>query len=501
MKKTRLTALILSLLMTSPSLTSCSSGGTNTDETTPDSASTSIESTPADSDDGTDATGGTAILKDDLPERNYDGADYAIYTRNITSHAPFLVEDLNAEELNDSLYTRQVNIEDRFSVKLIEEVYSDEGLPYTLITAGDQTYSLMNVRCTAAINIASKKYAFPINNLEYIDLDKGYWDSSLTADINVGKTYYFAIGDANIVALDFTNILLYNKKLYADCFGNESIYSLVDEGKWTFDKFGEMGAAATVDLDGNGKLNIKDQFGMLGNAKYLQCSLIPAAGEYYIHKDADNYPIYDMPSNERMVNVVEKIFAVCNENGAWCTSTDTSNEATAAHNMFREGRGLFLATMFQYVETLRDMEDDFGVLPFPKYDENQDGYYTRVSFFDTSIIPVSTPDPERSAIILEALTCESHNLVVPAYYEVCLKSKYARDPDSARMLDILYNTRLIDFGDTYFAANIRDAFVEDSFIAGDATLASQSKKIEKVMNKQIERMSETFEAIENFGNE
>ncbi len=506
MKNKRITALILASLMAMPALASCSDSGTNADATADDTAAPVQESTPADESEEqaeqTEQTDGvTTILKDDLPERDYEGADYAIYTRDITAHAPFLVEDMNAEELNDSIYTRKVNVEERFSVKLIEEVYSDEGLPYTLITAGDQTYSLMNVRCTAANNIASKKYAFPINNLEYIDLEKGYWDDSLTADINVGKTYYFAIGDANIVALDFTNILLYNKKLYADCIGTDSIYTLVDEGKWTFDRFGEMGAAATVDLDGNGKLNIKDQFGMLGNAKYLQCSLIPAAGEYYIHKDADNYPVYDMPSNERMVNVVEKIFAVCNENGAWCVSTDTSNEATAAHNMFREGRGLFLATMFQYVETLRDMEDDFGVLPFPKYDENQDRYYTRVSFFDTSIIPVSTPDLERSAIILEALTCESHNLVVPAYYEVCLKSKYARDPDSARMLDILYNTRLVDFGDTYFVANIRDAFVEDSFLAGDVTLASQSKKIEKVMNKQIERMSETFEAIEGFGQE
>ncbi len=181
MKNKRIAALILALLMAVPSMASCSGGGTNADESNaPESTPKADESTHADeTEEQTDTSSGTTILKDDLPERDYEDADYAIYTRDITAHAPFLVEDMNAEELNDSIYNRKINIEERFSVKLVEETYSDEGLPYTLITAGDQTYSLMNVRCTAANNIASKKYAFPINNLEYINLEKGYWDAHL----------------------------------------------------------------------------------------------------------------------------------------------------------------------------------------------------------------------------------------------------------------------------------------------------------------------------------
>ena len=121
-------------------------------------------------------------VTDNLPEKDFGGMDFVIYTREMTTHSSFLVEEINGEELNDAIYQRNVSVEDRFKVKFSEEMYSDEGKPYTFITAGDSTYSLMNVRCTAANNIAQKGYAFPLSSLEYIDLTKPYWDESITRD-------------------------------------------------------------------------------------------------------------------------------------------------------------------------------------------------------------------------------------------------------------------------------------------------------------------------------
>ena len=86
----------------------------------------------------------------------------------------------------------------------------------------------MNVRCTAANNIGQKGYAFPLSSLEYIDLTKPYWDESITRDINVGDVNYFAIGDANLVAIDFTNILLFNKDILNNLSLDTSLYTLVD---------------------------------------------------------------------------------------------------------------------------------------------------------------------------------------------------------------------------------------------------------------------------------
>lgn len=490
MKKT--TLLLLSLVMVLSSMTACAENKENTDSTE------SIQETAAQLDDVTAETAEKedfSILSDDLPDKDFDGFTYAIYTRNITSHSPFIVEDLTGEVLNDAVFERNSNIADRFNIEFIESLYTDEGMPLTLVQAGDDTYTLMNVRCTAADTMAQKNYCYNISELEYIDLNKGYWDKSLTDDIAVGKNYYSAIGDTNLTTIDFTNVLLFNKNMLAD-YALEDIYTLVDEGRWTFDKYGEYGSTVLLDLNGDGKMNADDEWGMLGVAKYLHCSLIQAAGVMYISKDEDGYPVYDMATNEKFIEVFEKIFQICNDSGAWYLTNDGDNESTTYHNMFRNNQGLFLTTMFYLIESMRDMESEFGVIPFPKYNEEQENYITRVSFFDTSVIPVTVSDIDRASIILEALTCESHNVVIPAYYDIALKSKYARDEESQRMIDIILGSRVLDFGDTYFQGNLRDGFVAPMFINNNREIVSTASKYQKSFNKSLERMIEAYQVLE-----
>ena len=490
MKKT--TALLLVLLTLLSSLTACAESKDSPDSPVSKETASPLDESAAESAETEDFT----ELEDNLPEMDYEGFTYAIYTRNITSHSPFLVEELNGEVLNDAIFERNSNVADRFNIEFVESLYTDEGMPLTLVQSGDDTYTLMNVRCTAADTMAQKNYCYNISELEYIDLDKGYWDKSLTDDIAVGKNYYSAIGDTNLTTIDFTNVLLFNKNMLAD-YGLEDIYTLVDEGRWTFDKYGEYGSTVLLDLNGDGRMNANDQWGMLGVAKYLHCSLIQAGGVMYISKDEDGYPVYDMATNEKFVDVFEKIFQICNDNGAWYLTSDDDNESATYHNMFRNNQGLFLTTMFYLIESMRDMESEFGVIPFPKYDEEQENYITRVSFFDTSVIPVTVVDIERASIILEALTCESHNLVIPAYYEIALKSKYARDEESQRMIDIILASRILDFGDTYFQGNLRDGFVAPMFINNNHDIVSTASKYQKTFNKTLERMIEAYQVLED----
>ena len=54
-------------------------------------------------------------------------------------------------------------------------------------------------------------------------------------------------------------------------------------------------------------------------------------------------------------------------------------------------------------------------------------------------MPTNASDPERTEIILEALSAESRYTVQPAYYDISLKGKYIRDEECADMLDIKTN--------------------------------------------------------------
>ena len=62
------------------------------------------------------------------------------------------------------------------------------------------------------------------------------------------------------------------------------------------------------------------------------------------------------------------------------------------------------------------------ILPYPKYNEAQDNYYT-VVFDNHSVfcVPKTVKDPERSGLIMEAMGYESMRIVTPAYYEIMLR--------------------------------------------------------------------------------
>ena len=488
--KKRLIALLLAVLLSAGAMTACSQSTENAAEEasavqgeTP-SADAAPEAEPEPEEPET--------VEDNLPERDYNGFAFNIYTRSNTTHYAFLTEELNGEVLNDAIYERNLKVADRFNVAFTETEYSDETMAQTNVQSGDDTFSLMNVRCTAADTMAKKRMCFDISTFQYIDLSKPYWDDELTRMIGIGERQYTAIGSANLTVIDFMNVLLFNKNLHEQ-LGIENLYELSREGRWTFDKFGEYAAMATMDLDGDGTYGKDDQWGMLGVAKYLHCALLPAGGAWYIKKDENNYPSFTMGDDEHFLAVFEKIFSVCNDNNAWYNTTDGSNEATQYHTMFRNNQGLFLVTMFYYIESLRDMDYDFGILPFPKFDEQQADYYSRISFFDTSVIPVTVPDSEMSSIVLEALSCESFNNVIPAYKDVALKSKFARDEDSSEMIDIILEHRIIDFGDSYFQGTIRDGFVAGMFIKNDHNLASAVKTRTKTTNKTLEKMIAAYE--------
>jgi hypothetical protein len=61
-------------------------------------------------------------------------------------------------------------------------------------------------------------------------------------------------------------------------------------------------------------------------------------------------------------------------------------------------------------------------------------------------IPTGGDDDERTSTIIEALAYGGYKYITPAYYDIALKSKYARDEESSEMLDIILAGRSADLG-------------------------------------------------------
>lgn len=436
-------------------------------------------------------------LDDDLPEINMNGYKFRMYSRTTDSiHGNMEAEEINGEELNDSIYERNRQIEARFNMEFSEVTNPDNtDAARKAVKAGDDLYEIITTRCIAAFQYAQEGMLYSINDLPYIDLDKPYWDSNLSDVLTVMNKRYFAIGDLNLTAYDFTDVMLFNKNMITD-LGLDSPYELVNSGNWTLDKFNELALNASSDMDGDGKYGNKDRYGYLSSPKHVLPAFWIGAGAISIKKNNDDLPYFSLSGDEHFINVIQKIFESVHDNNVWFKNTEGANVSTATMNMFKNGQSLFSHSTFYFVEKMRDMETDFGIIPYPKYDENQQTYYSRVNFFDTFTVPVTNQNLEYTSIIIEALASASAKSVIPVYYDIALKSKISRDSDSEEMLDIIFKNRTMDLGDTVYTDQVRDGVFSSMFSNNNRNLVSKLESMENVTMKAINKTIDAFDVLD-----
>ena len=97
--------------------------------------------------------------------------------------------------------------------------------------------------------------------------------------------------------------------------------------------------------------------------------------------------------------------------------------------------------------------------------------------------------------VLEALSYESRQTVIPAYYEIALKGKYARDPESVEMLDLIFAGRIYDLGDTYWCTILRDGIFQDMFKKNNRDYASIVAGVKPQIESEIEKTVDAFAAL------
>ena len=163
---------------------------------------------------------------------------------------------------------------------------------------------------------------------------------------------------------------------------------------------------------------------------------------------------------------------------------------------FAEGRALFNFAGLNRVTLFREMETDFGILPIPKWDEAQEEYHNVVSLYCAALIavPKTAGNLERTGVVLEALNAESMYTLTPAYYDITLKTKSARDEESSAMLDIIFDSRVYDLGNMFAWGGAFD-LPGTLTKSGADKIASQAeakkKSAENEMNKTLDAILAT----------
>lgn len=486
MKKVILFLLTAALLLSA----SCGEASVDGKTTTPDSSGDDIKES--------DSAAIETELSDDLGKYDFGGRSFSIYTRTTPLFYPYLDrQEATGDTIDDAVYNRNRKLEERFNFSFDEQYYdyTVEGndAPRKLLLAGDDTYQLYVGRCVHMFNYASEGYFYKIDDLTAINTEKPYWNSQLYDNLSIGNAHYFAVGDFNISAFDFTHVLLFNKKMIDD-LNLGDIYSTVLDGKWTFDRFGEMSRAAVSDVNGDSVMDENDQYGYTSLGKQVLPGFWIAGGALSMKKD-DGQLVYTAPTDQKFIDVCQKVFEITWNDNIWHRVPITVDREEEMQ-MFCDGKALFTDSSCFQISLTRDAATDFGIIPYPKYDETQDKYYSRIEGCELFGVPLTNTDPEMTSVILEAMACESRKIVIPAYYEVALKVKFTRDEESSKMLDIAFENRVFDYGDTILCEEFRDGVMRQAFAKDNRDIVSTLTKVQNKVEKKLGTLNDAFGTLE-----
>ncbi len=463
MKRTCSVILLMLLLIPTVLLTAC--GG----EDGPAQAAETTEAVTETEAPETTAPSNASVIAQRYDSVDYDGYVFRILSPSVGKHFyringsadlenEIYIEKLTGSNLYDAIYERNLAAEELLNIK-IEPVYGGENTDVTTkvrssILAGDDAFDLVLNRFDYLLNLAAEKLLVNYCDVSGIDVSDPWWYQNMVRTFTLfHNALYTLAGDYNFYDDYAASVVFFNKKMTAD-MGYVSPYQKVRDDSWLMDYFMKTANEVTADLNGDGKLTTADDRWGYGISSSGIQNFIQNFGLHFteIDENGEIAIVY----NEKMVQVVDLLYQFMNV-----------NERVFVENtygkVFADGRKMFYADTIGNIGKLRDMEDDFGIVPLPKGDESLDNYTAYVSNgWTTAVsIPITAADISRSAIVFDAMSAFSTDTVAVEFFEVMLKEKYIRDEDSKEMLPIIMQARQYDWaGDLAWSSSLRTLFYD-----------------------------------------
>lgn len=341
--------------------------------------------------------------------------------------------------MNDAVYERTKFVEDllKIDIEIIEENESAANASYlaNLVMAGDDSIDASFIGAMNNVANISKGLYIDLGDVSEFDFSKPWWDKNSMKYYEIDNKLYMAHNETSANIHDTLWVGFFNKKLHEN-LKLEDIYALVRDGKWTIDKLKEFIEVGQKDLDGDGELGANDQWGLVTHFG-SGFGFLHAANERGVDIK-DGIPFVS-PVDDRMFDVITKIRSVFELNGVMTNDKLQSKVGFHCVDGFAAGKSLLLIEVIGNAKTLRAMDADFGIIPFPKYEESQENYIAYYSPATNAFsIPKTTKDLSRTGTVIENLSAYGYKTVRPAYYDVVLHGKTVRDEESREMLDIIF---------------------------------------------------------------
>lgn len=490
MKKPILIALALATVL---SAFSCASGGTADAAGTSEASArteTSAETTTA------------SVLGEKLDSLDLKGQKVVFRvngSNSTTKTTNYLNDEQDGDPINDAVYLRNSEVEDKLNVKLTFDVQ-----PYakyntvaatirTLVQAGDTAYDVFYDMQYGMAYAASEGLLRNAYDSDVFSFGEPWWWEGYMNAAQVSFTErYLLAGDCFFNIFAAARCISFNKNLYTDLGSKPSqLYGEVSDGKWTLDLFADYCKKAASDLTGDGAFTEDDQLGYI-TAVASSDILVYGTNISLVERDKSNRPSLSLKT-ENMVKLTEKLVDIYKNNTGVRYFADA---AAIFQKSYLAGRLLFINTSLGGLSNYRDMEDDFGIIPLPKVDDKQQSY--RSNMGDTvriGGISATTTRFDAACAALEAMSRVSYAEVKPVFTEVVLKVKAARDSESAPMIDLIHDTVAAEFAYIYSTQLGRLGVIMRDIIRGNGDFTSTYASKQSAIDQGMKTLLEQFDKI------
>lgn len=388
------------------------------------------------------------------PEVYYDGYNFNIGwgTPFDSNECAYTLDEAAGDLVNEAVYERNRLAEDRLGITItaarLGEWTQLLKIVQNLNLSGDASFDTYCASTWFMFQSSINGLLYDLYQISSLDTLHDWWDSETIGMYSLGSsTLYFISGMINYLDDYATSAMYFNKKLCEDN-NLDYPYDAVRKGSWTYETFYGYVADFGSDINGDGKFDEFDRYGYRENTAGLS-RMFNAFGESILLIDSEG--VITINDSERIFEitgrVLEQLFGINN------TSTMIAERKIGYDKsglLFPNGQVLLMGDglVGNINDYRQSMTDDFGVVPFPKYDETQKKYYC---MFNTAwgtnyAIPITNTDTERTGYILDVMGYYSTDTVYISVIEKNVLTKATRDNESAEMLEIIFDSKFFELG-------------------------------------------------------
>ena len=404
-----------------------------------------------------------------------------------------LAYDLGSTDSQDNIverltYARNQTVQEKYGI-LIDSKYvmwSDiTNEVKNAVQSGSTDYDIVLAPISVTgSTLAMQDLLMNLNELPYLDLGGAAWDTGINEGLAIGAYLPMATGQI-VPSSDLgTSLLVFSTKMAED-YGVD-MYDYVLCGGWTLAKMHAIVNEFYLDLNGDAMPNAGDQFGLAIDNDHVY-AFACGADAMWIDKDDQNLPVLNTVTDlERIVSAYEQFYQMMQEYSVRYNNADGNSQESAFAIFEQENAFIYATTYEEMLFDLSGADMKYGVLPYPKLDEEQRSYQSFVSTAANAVmVPASARDVDLVGYTLEALAQASDQM-----YFASLSTRACRSAQDVEMLSLVLDSKTLDFGSNYLL-NVAGSPVQhfkNALMQNNTSITTFIKMYEKTISKELQNI-------------